>query len=136
MYGIKSLVNKAFEKDKIDRIVKENISSWERFFSTKKTFIKINSALMDETKIFFESSSLKMIEVLEDRIKRYISETILYNITDELQSQFNAKQSEIKQYKEDTKEKERLIYKHKEKKKALEKELEEIRRCDHVTRHI
>jgi hypothetical protein len=127
MYGIKNLVDKSFEREKIDKIVKENIRSWERFFSTKKTFIKINSAIMDRIKIFFEGSSLKMIEVLEDRIKEYISETILNNISGELQSQFNSKQLEIEQYREDTKEKERLIYKHKEKKESLENELRELK---------
>jgi hypothetical protein len=126
MYGIKNLVDKSFEREKIDKIVKENIRSWERFFSTKKTFIKINSAIMDRIKIFFEGSSLKMIEVLEDRIKEYISETILNSISGELQSQFNSKQLEIEQYREDTKEKERLIYKHKEKKESLANELREL----------
>ncbi len=127
MYGIKSLVDKSFEREKIDKVVKENINSWERFFSTKKTFIKINSALMDRIKIFFENSSLRIIEVLEYRIRNYIGETILHNITDELQSQFKLKQSDIEKYREDTKEKEKLIYKHKNSKEALERELREIK---------
>jgi hypothetical protein len=127
MRGVKNLVNKSFEKEKIDRIVKENIRSWERFFSTKKTFIRINSALMDRVKIFFESSSEHMIEVLEERLKGYIGETILATITDEIQSQFGSKQLEIEQYRNDMQEKERLIYKHKENKETLEKELKEIK---------
>jgi len=72
------------------------------------------------------SCSLKITEVLQDRIRGYISETILYGITDELQSQFASKQLEIEQYREDTKEKERLIYTHKKNKETLERELEEV----------
>ena len=128
MHGIKSLVGKAFEKEKIDKIVKDSINSWERFFSTKNTFIKINSAIMDETKIFFENSSQKMIEVLEDRIQEHIGGAILNNITNELQSQFSSKQLEIEKYQEDREEQKRLIYEHKENKKLLEQELEEINR--------
>ena len=124
MYGIKSLVDKAFDKEKIDKIVTENISSWERFFRTKKTFIKINSALMDETKVFFEGSSKKIIEVLEDKLRGYIGVTILDTITDELQSQFKSKSLEIEQYQEDREEKK--SYEHKERKEALEKELNYI----------
>ena len=130
--GMKELVESHFQQEEINLIVEKNANVIQRLFNTKGGLSKINIAIMNEIKLFFEirpnlSSSNNLQEKFEMMLTQHIQDNILQKLMVELTQIMTTKTEEINGYIQNEKDKDILIKEATGEKLSLEKKLEEIK---------